>query len=645
MIRTTALLFLLCVTPSISQQISSPLFYSPQIFDAQHYEAQLTIDDPFSLNVQGICNMSVRWLEGVDSPLLPFHLRSLIVDSVTWRGQRLDVVPTGVPAQDTFHYRIATQHNVVAGQVDTFTIYYHGRMVNEGGTQAWGGVWYEDQVLYALGVGFKSNYVSTTSHWLPCYDHPSDKATARLGFWIPKGLEVASVGTRTQWNGGNDDVLAYHEWYESHQIATYLLTFAIGSFTEMQIAGHPSFPHVVFSLARDTLASRVSYSLVPRMTQHFEELYGPYPFDKVGYVNTKKGAMEHQTMVCFPLSLVQSKDTVNTTAAHELAHMWWGDLVSPIDFRHVWLTESFATYNEAAWVEHLLGWNAYLNSMEIGANEYIKNIAVKEGIFTLFDFPREAPSSNYPQTIYRKGANVLAMARALAKNDSLFYGALRSFIDSHAPNTASTADMEEAMQSALGIYTEDFFAEWIDGKGWPQLSINLRPQDETTWWAEIQQVQYGQHPDWPSVFTTLPLNITYRDINGNLIDTMIVMEAALLNLRIGSPTDFSVNHGSKCRSQLEVVEVTTIMDPGIDNTRISIVPNPAHDSATLVRDNAHSPAHVEIVDINGRRHYTGHIHEGERSLPLSIASLSTGSYMVRITSEYAVTAIPLNIVR
>ena len=314
--------------------------YREQSFDVLNYDATLTFRNPATKMMEGECRMVVKWTTDVDAPTLPFHLRGLAVNGVKHEGADLFAALVG-EGSDTMHYMVALGSPVSTDEIDTIVISYSGVMQTEPGGAAWGGVWYEGQVLYALGVGFNNNYVSATQHWLACYDHPSDKATATFRFRVPPSVRAVSNGVLQSVEDVDGDTLREHTWVENHQIATYLMTFATGAFQELMLEGHESVPHVAYSQSEHVEASRESYRLVPEMTKAFEALYGDYPFDKVGYVNTRRGAMEHQTMISFPESVVERRDSVNTTAAHELAHMWFGDLVTPLDFRHAWLTESF----------------------------------------------------------------------------------------------------------------------------------------------------------------------------------------------------------------------------------------------------------------------------------------------------------------
>ena len=158
-----------------AQPVSSPTEYRLQLFDVQHYELDMTVRNPYSKQVEGHVDIIVRWTEKAPSPSFPVNARGIRIDSV-------------------FSRQLALGRSVESGQVDTISIWYSGTMTTEGGGQgAWGGVWYEGQVLYALGVGFHNPNVSTTQHWMPCYDHPSDKATFRGTFRVPRDQYAASV--------------------------------------------------------------------------------------------------------------------------------------------------------------------------------------------------------------------------------------------------------------------------------------------------------------------------------------------------------------------------------------------------------------------------------------------------------------------
>ena len=652
MVTNHIVLIFLAACIGVSAQISTPTLFQPQIFDVQHYDATIAFPDPAARTIIADVSIVVRWTSAAPAPAFPFHLRGLLIDSVFVNGAPSTVATFGVDASDTMHHRVTIGRNVVAGNLDTIRVFYHGTMTNEGGTRPWGGVHFQDSVLYAMGVGFKNVYVSSTQHWLACYDHPSDKATFSAQFVVPNTIwVVASVGKEiTNRPPGTLDSTIYR-WSEDHPTATYLLTFAVAPYKKIELPS--DVPHVFYTLARDSAKSAKSYSRVPHMTTLFANTYGAYPFDKVGFCNTVEGSMEHQSMISFKLSIAQSGETQNRTAAHELAHQWFGDCVSPVDYRYAWLTESFATYSESVWLEEILGFSVYLKSISETATAYIKQVSKSEGVFALEDFPRQAPSSNYPQTIYGKGAVVVAMMRAIA-GDEPFTQALQGYIQSHRYATAATIDMKNAMRSALGAKTDRFFDEWVTGIGWPQLNINIG-QDGSDAKITIHQVQQNLHPTWP-IFTSLPLNVVYTRNGFAGIDTLdVVMYCDSTGLIEFNCTELlSVNAGARCRSLVETMRTTSTMDFFEGNTTLvnpslragfALAPNPANDSITLVRSDARSSIIVRIVDMQGSTLHTQTCGANESNCLISTRSLSNGAYNIIVDGGKTPVRLPLNITR
>ncbi len=636
---------LLVLTLSTTAQISRPTLFRPQRFDVQHYDVDVRFSDPAKRLIEGRVDTRLSWTSRAENGEYMFHLRGLSIDSVVIDGKSREWKTYGVPADDTMHHRVVVPGSFDSGAVSRVSIYYHGTMTNEGGSSPWGGVQYDDSVLYALGVGFANASVSATQHWLPCYDHPSDKVTFNGRFTVPDSTWiVVSNGLENPAVRNADGSITYI-WNEQRPIASYLMTFAAARFTSFTLPGR--VPHVFYVLRRDSSLSARSYRLVPRMTEVYSKLYGDYPFDKVGYYNSVKGSMEHQGMIALALSIARSGDSANVTGAHELAHQWFGDCLSPRDFRYAWLTESFATYSECSWLESLRGWPTYLTSVQTKARSYITQLSKSEGVFALEDFPRGAPSSNYPGTIYAKGAVVLAMARAIV-GDSAFYSALRTYVAAHAYGSVVTEDFRRAIAPALGDRADAFFAEWITGIGWPQLNVDQVSGNGAVD-ITITQVQRQTNPAWP-VFTTLPLNVLYtqRRDGATAIDTVdaLLLPEADGSYRFRCAQLLGVNAGSKGRSLVEILRTTdTPQDERAHIGTITLEPQPASEVARLRRSDASSAASVRVVSLRGEVVRTVPFEQGATELTLDLGGLSGSTYIVLVDGGHQLARLPLLVTR
>ena len=382
---------------------------------------------------------------------------------------------------------------------------------------------YDDSVLYSLGVGFYNNYISTTQHWLACYDHPSDKAKFHCNFTVPKGYFVASNGSYVIHN--LDDSTNVFEYTHNHLVATSLLTFNVGKFIEQKQEDSIA-PINVYAQAKDTAATSFAFQYVPEMLSYFTETFGAYPFEKVGYVITDKGSMESQTMINFNRNelnrVFNTRDTSNPIAAHELSHQWFGDAITPFDFRDVWLNEAFATYCESLWLEHLYGKDKYFKDLLIKRNNYINNYIKSEGAIPLYDFPRNNKVSNYPATIYYKGAVVIGMIRYYI-GDTLFFDFLKHYYGFYKSRNINTPNFIYFLDDYLGNQYTTFLTQWIYGIGVPIISIKISYQPSLTgskYRITKISIEENNPQDW-TVFEKFPINLAFIK-NDHLTENHIV---------------------------------------------------------------------------------------------------------------------------
>jgi len=637
--RALVLLLLLLPTTLRSQEISSPTEYRQQMFDVLSYDVYLDLTRAPTPETAGNCEMVIRWV-GDPSSGFYFHLRSLEIDSVFYNGVRTTAVPVGVDTEPTFHYVVPAAEGAATGDTAVVRVHYHGTMTDEGGGSPWGGVSSDNGVLYALGVGLRNNYVSATQHWMPCYDHPSDKATFSGRFLTRSDHAVASNGVGTSVRLG--DSLVIHTWHTSIPTATYLLTFACGPYVALEMSG-ASVPIQLFSQRADTLGTRRTFSLLPRMISAYERHLGPFPFEKVGYCNTRKGAMEHQTMISFPESIVRTGDSVNSTGAHELAHQWFGDLVSPLDFRHVWLTESFATWCESLWAEELGGFAAYLESQSTKMSSYFSSDARAEGILPLYDFSRVPPSSNYPWTIYHKGAIVVGMLR-YELGDSLFFRSLRAFLVRYGRGTATTEDMQNVLEETSGAGLGWFFDQWVRRPGWPVFDVNVVQQPGVPGLSRAVVTMTQSPSGTTEYFNNVPVELGFRDSAGSVEyrvvrvggpDTIVVIDSL-------KPFRFvNVNKGPSLRALLQAprlnVSNVELQDRERREVRIHVVPNPVSESSAVIAASVIgipqcTGARYVLYDTTGREIASGTLSDCEFRIPID--DVDAGVYLLHVEHRY-----------
>jgi aminopeptidase N len=621
---------------AIGDIIPDPLNYQQMPFDVLHYDLKLDLRQYNKREVIGTCKILVHRKDIYDGDYFIFHLQSLKVNGVTAQGKEMSYSAYLDEKSKDFHYRVNYPDNI--SDTVEFTISYSGIMTAEvNGNFSWGGAFYEEGILYSMGVGFGAPYISTSRHWMPCFDLPQDKATFKGSFTVPYNLKVASNGTLTAVNDVTDGVKEF-VWEHNYPAATYLLNFAAGKYQLLDYKDY-KVPIQIFSLEIDSAKSNFVYSRLPEMADCYSNIFGDYPFEKIGYCNTTKGAMEHQTMISFPRSLVvdlnTKKNSNNITAAHELSHQWFGNMVTPLDFRDAWLNESFATYCEALWERCRNGDSAYHKHQITHKDDYINKISKAEGIFPLYNFPREKPSSNYPTTIYSKGAVVLGMLNYNLQFSGFdLLDIIKNYLKKYAYSNVSTKDFTDFVKSQTLQDYDWFFEQWVYSAGWPQIIVEFADRQNGKYSSKlkIKQVQSGK------LFTSVPVEILYYSNGGSFTSVNYISDEET-NFDLGLEHNFKidsikVNPGNIVVGLYEFkkIQVTTSIDES-ETQPFEIFQT--ENQITLNYQSNTGKSNVIIFDLFGNVIYKEEISSnlGMNSFKFNFNNYSSSVYFMQFTID------------
>ena len=443
-------------------------------YDVHYYGLDLNLD-PAAPLLSGAVRVRATVTRG---PLSTFDLDlengGLTVDAVTSGGVPLSFTHGSDVLSATLEHTYAT------GEAIDVVVQYHGVPIAGG----FGSFTFDRHaglpMVWTLSEPFGAR------SWWPCKDQPSDKAdSVDIRVTVPTGMKTASNGLRVL--DVDDGVHATTQWHESHPIATYLVSVTSFAYYDYARWYRPTPTdsmeiHFYIFAEHYSLAAAVNDS-VEHMLALDATLFGPYPFldEKYGHAEFPfGGGMEHQTCT----SLGAWSEYV---AAHELAHQWWGDLVTCRDFHHIWLNEGFASYAEALWAEAHGGSAAYGENMSfkryLGPGTiYVPDLANIERIFD-------------GGLSYGKGAWVLHMLRH-ALGDAVFFEGLRHYRAQHAYASAVTEDFQRAMEDVSGQPLGAFFRQWIYGEGYPLYDAAFvttpAPGGGFDVTVELAQMQSGQ---------------------------------------------------------------------------------------------------------------------------------------------------------
>ena len=443
-------------------------------YDVLHYDLALRYTPPTNPAVltgrlSGVATITLRAKQNLQS--LNFDLRGLGVTSVqvdgetakhqksegnggaAWlRGQDDGKDAEWSQVQDDanriWELTIGPRPQLKAGHTTTIIVEYGGitgrALDTTGALYGW--------VTTADGA-MVVNEPDGAATWYPVNDDPQDKATYTFRITVPAGRTAVANGLpagRPATKGG----WTTWKWKASDPMASYLSTATVGDFALSHNVGPHGLPIINAIDSGVTGAAlaqtKASLALQPKMMGFLEGLFRRYPFgafgaivddDSVGY------ALETQTRP------VYSQVADEYTVVHELGHQWFGDAVSPSDWKDIWLNEGWATYVEWLWAEHqgvatmpeqFADAVAYLDA----SNRWALNIA-------------DPGSDNlFVGQIYVRGAAALHALRAKIGDRAFFAGA-RLWLSRYNDATATTDDFQAVMERASGQQLDAFFDDWL----------------------------------------------------------------------------------------------------------------------------------------------------------------------------------------
>jgi aminopeptidase N len=338
-----------------------------------------------------------------------------------------------------------------------------------------GGFYLKDSIAYNLGVLIDGDPPSFGKCWFPCVDNFTDKATYTFDLAVPPGFTGVANGvlTNTQTIGSR----TVFSWRLAQPIPTYLAAVAVGRYalieTLYRCEETNNVPISLYVRPQDTIRARASFEKLVCGLQHFESLFGPYGWDRVGYVSVpmRGGAMEHATNIAYPHTAVATGGAdYEELWAHELSHSWFGNLVTCHNASQMWLNEGFARYSEALYMEGVYGQEAFRRNLrDLLRRSVLGTHRADGGYQPVVPVPANL---TYSSTVYDKGG---LMAHALRSylGDSVFFPALRRYFEAYRYGNATAEQFREALERHGQRPLETFWEGWITTPGWSHFDARI----------------------------------------------------------------------------------------------------------------------------------------------------------------------------
>ncbi|MBN9386986.1 MAG: HEAT repeat domain-containing protein [Chloroflexi bacterium] len=354
----------------------------------------------------------------------------------------------------------------------------------------------------------------TDNHfWLPCFDAPNQKCTTEMRVVVPEDFFALSNGALIENSHDAGAKTRTFHWKQNIPHSSYLITLAAGPFSEVADKWE-DIPVPYYVLPGHEEEARISLGRTPDMVEFFSKNIGVrYPYEKYATVCVQDfifGGMENTSATTLTDTTLHDSRadqdfSSQPLAAHELAHQWFGDLLTCRDWSNGWLNEGFATYFEALWTEHSLGRDEFIYEMHGNAQAYFsedKNRYRRPLVAYTFNQPIDL----FDRHLYEKGSLVLHMIRYLL-GEAGWWKAINHYVTKHRGQNVISADFERAIEEATGRNLQYFFEQWVYKAGYPTFQLKNE-------WDEANQtvkfsVTQTQPTDLENPLFTLPVEIAF----------------------------------------------------------------------------------------------------------------------------------------
>ncbi len=505
---------------------------------------------------------------------------SLSIDSIIVHGVHLNWQRLG-----DHEVKVNLKDSLNENQLDSILIYYKGSPLRDG---------LASYVNDTLNNGSKTSWTLSqpygAKNWWPGKNSLTDKWDRfALSIEMPLTHQAASIGLLKDIDTlGTNHI--YH-WETRYPIADYLIAFSVAEYElieQKQALGSDSLLYQHFLYPGDSLGQSQSEKVTPVFMQFFDSLFGPYPFirEKYGHASfTFGGGMEHQTM-----SFMGNYG--GELIAHELAHQWFGNLITCSSWQELWLNEAFATYAVFLTYEFNILHDAIY--LPIGLRS-LKQATIDHPHSSVFIEDTSRADLIFTALPYRKGAALLHMIRWQIK-DSAFFQGIRNYVNDTTLRFgfAKTENLQNHFERSSGIDLNEFFKDWYYGKGHPTFHAAWE-QNGSNFKLQINQTQSD-----PSVyFFNMPL--PYQLKGGNW-DTIIVVDPRfsgdVFELQITQAIDTVIFDPDLWISGASTI--TTGLKDVETNKALMIYPNPSSGLFHLKSDQALENAYYEIFNAKGQ---------------------------------------------
>lgn len=558
------------------------------------------------------------WFTAVNDGIqaLEFNLYSQFgIDAIQYHGINL------MYAQNSdYGLTVFLPAPVAAGVLDSLSITYHGVPPSSG----FGSFIRTDHngtpVIWTLSEPFGSQ------DWWPCKNGLTDKIdSVDIIVRTPAVNRVASNGLLVaEKDLGNERI--FH-WKHRYPIASYLVAIAVTNFTvytdELELADGTDLTMLNYVYPESLANAQTGTADLIRPLQFYDSLFVRYPFSREKYGHAQfswGGGMEHQTM-----SYVSGFNWGLLT--HELAHQWFGDMVTCGSWQDIWLNEGFATFLEGLTRERFQGGPDWWN----WRNGKVSNITSQPGGSVMVDDTTSVGRIFSGRLSYQKGAYLLHMLR-WKLGDEIFFRGVRNYLNDRQYSYAKTPALVHHLEEACTCDLTEYFNDWYFGQGYPSYQVLWSQNSNNQLFVQISQTQ--SHPSVS--YFEMPVPVRF---SASGIDTILRFEHTAQGQLFQADLPFEVTSATfdpelwLISANNTILQVSDAHESESQLYNLSVSPNPAVDNAVISFNlPASDELYFNLADPSGRVFYSGssRFAAGNHQKKLDLTSLPAGSYLLRV---------------
>ena len=430
-------------------------------YDALHYRIAITLN----LEEQSFAGETTVTLTSLGD-----GLETVVLDAEEFTVTKV-VTEWGEPlefSQSEKELSVRMRRPLMRGETRSFTCTYRGRDPKQG-------LRFVAETADNPALVFSDSWPNRVHHWFPCFDYPNDKVTNEIVATVSATLKVGANGRLVSVAEDKAAGTVTYHWSQDLPHSTYLIFLAAAPYVVVPDA-YGTLPVNYWVYPKDAAKAVPTYGKTPKMMEFFNRTFGyDYPWQKYDQISVPSGggaestsatAMTHRIMVdeknepeFSPIGIV----------SHELAHQWWGNLITLRSWAHTWLNESFATYSDYLYFRHDRGDDEGALNLQGKLQAYLREAKTRY-VRPIVTDRYDQPGDMFDSHAYPKGALVLHMLRQQL-GDAAFFETLKHFLHRYAFEPVDTGDFIRSVKTVTGQNLDWFFDQWLFKPGHPVFDV------------------------------------------------------------------------------------------------------------------------------------------------------------------------------